>query len=364
MSLIPVLSDQTPTTPAPSKPLVLEPGRAALLACSAVALLALAGWLLLRGGDRDGLALSDVPFPLEPCLVPPHTLAVAARPDTFPVLDAPRLLTLAEADAFRIGHGKFLVPGDRVIGVAVDGDACAFPLRIMEWHEVVNVTLGGRPIAVTFGALSESVRAWDRRVGRDLVDLRPSGVLASMNPLLWDAAAGEASSLWSQIDGRAITGPRAQRGAQLEPVPAVLVPWAAWRAEHPNTRVLAPDLRVGKLYKRNPYAGYMGRDTLPFPVFPLPPPGLAPKARVLAVEVEGSRAVYAVARVAARAAATSGTWETEQAGETLLFEVLHDPAGVQPESLRVTRRDGGPVFTVPALWFAWYASHPQDPLVD
>lgn len=364
MSVIPMLPNQSSGNPTqPTRPLVLEPGRAVAMGASTVALFALTAFLLVGGSDSDELSLSEVTFPLEPCLVPRESLAVAARPETFAVIDQPKLLSLAEADGFRLGQGKFLVPGDRVIGVVVGKDACAFPIRIMEWHEVVNVELGGMPVAVTYGALSESVRAFDRRVGKDAVELRPSGILASMNPLLWDAAAGEASSLWSQIDGKAVTGPRATRRHDLTPIPASLVTWQSWRAAHPATRVLAPDLRVGKLYKRNPYAAYMGKDKLPFPVSPRPPEGLAAKARVLAVEVGGVRRVYSVARVAARTTAT-GAWETEQGGARLRFELLHDPAGVQPESLTVSRPDGGPLVSVPSLWFAWHAFHPLDPLMD
>lgn len=346
-----------------NKPVVLEPARAVV---AVFGLLALAGvaLLLFKRGSEPWRDLSQLPFPLEPCLVPRETLVAPARPDAFPALDEPRLLGADEAAGFKIGQGKFLVPGDRVIGTVVEGEACAFPVRILEWHETLDTTLGGVPIVVTWAALSECARVFDRRVGGETLAFHPSGVLSSMNALLYERRGrGEPSSLWSQVDGRAVTGPLAARGAVLRPIPAELLPWGAWKAAHPTTRVLAPDLRVGKLYKRNPYATYMGSDSLPFPVAPLPPAGLALKARVLAVEAGGERRVYAVERVSRRAD-RSGAWETTQGEVRLRFEVHADPGGVQPETLRVSRLDGQPLLSVPALWFAWHAAHPQDPLVD
>lgn len=356
------------TTPPPAadshKPVVLAPRQAVWLVAIAGAVVGLGALLLFQDQRPEWQDLSRLRFPLQPLLVPRDTLAVPAGPEYFPPLDQPRLLAPAEVAGFRLGEGKYLVPGDRVIGVVVNGEACAFPVRVMEWHEVYNGELGGVPLAVTYGALAECARAFDRRVGGESLELRPSGAVCNMGALLFDRRAREAdSSLWAQLDGRAVAGPAAGRGASLRPIPAELVPWGAWQAAHPDSRVLAPDLRVGKLYKRNPYAVYMGRDMLPFPVHPLPPPGLGLKARVLAVEAGGERRVYAVERVAAHAGQT-GRWEVAQGAARLRFEVVHDPAGVQPDGLRVALDGPGELLAVPALWFAWHASHPQDPLAD
>lgn len=355
--------------PPARKPLVLAPAQALGLLAGAALVLGFGALLLLGSGAPEWRDLSRLPFTLEPLLVPRATLAVPAGPDFFPPLDQPRLLEPDEVAGFQLGRGKFLVPGDRVIGVVVDGQACAYPLRVMEWHETLDTELGGVPIAVTYGALAECVRVFDRRVGGETLSLRPSGALSNMGALLFDQrpeprrSETRPSSLWSQVDGRAVAGPAAARGERLRPIPAELVTWGAWQATHPQSRVLAPDLRVGKLYKRNPYAVYMGREALPFPVEPLPPPGLAPKARILAVEAGGQRRVYAVERVAAQAD-PDGRWETTHGQVRLAFQVVHDPAGVGPSALRVTRPDGGELLAVPALWFAWHAHHPQDPLVD
>lgn len=62
--------------------------------------------------------------------------------DGIPALFAPATIPAAEAD--------FLEEGDRVLGLEVGGDARAYPLRILSWHELVNDTVGGRPVLVSW----------------------------------------------------------------------------------------------------------------------------------------------------------------------------------------------------------------------
>lgn len=288
------------------------------------------------------------------------TLAAAAPKDMLPSLVDPALMTAAEAGEFKLGRSKLLVRGDRVIGVVVDGEACAYPLRVMNWHEVVEHELGGVPLAVTYSALCDAVRVYDRRLGGETVSLGVSGLLIDSNPLLYDkrgeadSSAGE--SLWSQLDGAALSGPLA--GQRLRALPATLTHWEDWLALHPETRVITPDLRRGKLYKRDPYSSYEGTEAIRFPVDPEPPAGLSPKARVLAVTAGGETCVFPLDALAT-AADDAGEVQATVGGHALRFALSRDPAGVQAKAAEVSAPAGVALEVVPCFWFAWYAAHPD-----
>ncbi|MCW8140740.1 MAG: DUF3179 domain-containing protein [Planctomycetota bacterium] len=329
-----------------------------VLAAGAVAL------LLARaraGSAADAIAL-------EPCLVQRDLLVKATSPEALPPLVDPALLGPDEAQATRLPqHGKYLVPDDRVVGVALGGEACAYPVRVLQWHEVVTHTLGGAPIAVTYAALTDSARAFDRRVDGEALDLAASGFVWSSNPLLFDRRppapdGARPSSLWSQLQGRAVAGPAAARGLSLTPVPCVLTTWSSWRAAHPTTRVIGPDPSRADRYRKDPYNAYAGSEVLRFPVAPLPPAdaGLPHKAPTLVVGPPGRRVVYPVAWLV-RAAGEAGVWRTTQDGVEVVFRPAADPP--HAEVVLPPGRDDWEV--VHAAWFAWYAQHPDDArLVD
>jgi hypothetical protein len=276
-------------------------------------------------------------------------------------LDEPAMLTVAEVEARnREGRGKFLLPHDRVLGVEVEGDARAYPLRLLRWHEVVNDRVGGRDLLISYNPLCDSAVASERSTGGEALAFGVSGLVFNSNMLLYDRRAEpEASSLWSQLEARAIAGPAAAAGARLALVPAAIATWEQWLERHPETRVLAPVDRLRTLYKRDPYHSYFGSDLLHFPVEPLPPAGgLALKDHVLVVTVAGRDTVVALRRIAAAKGATSGAWETPEAGIPLRIDFDLDAGAALVEPLA----DPGPGFaTRQCFWFAWYAAHPDTP---
>src|SRR5688500_8454065 len=123
--------------------------------------LAAAAMALLLSRAKHGTAASS--FDLSTCLVPVADVVRATSPEALPPMIDPPLIGPDEAEAVKLpNHGKYLRAGDRVIGVVAGGIACAYPIRVMNWHEAVDHTLGGVPIAVTWAALSESPRVFDR----------------------------------------------------------------------------------------------------------------------------------------------------------------------------------------------------------
>jgi Protein of unknown function (DUF3179) len=334
-----------------------------VLALSAVLMIAVLGWYLPSILGRDG-GPPPRPFDLSDLRLPADTVAEGALRDVVPAMVDPGRVSVEEARELRFGtggHGKYLLSGSLVIGVEVEGEACAYPLRILDWHEVVNDTLGGLPLLVTWSPLTGSPAVFDRRVNGELLEFGVSGLLHQSNLLLYDRRPQDDAtreSLWSQLLGQAVSGPAGAAGHRLERVPFVFTHWDDWYAAHPETRVLAPDMeRRGRAYNQEPYKSYLGSDQLPFPVDPLPPADvdLWLKAPVIAVQAGGVTRVYPVSLVGERA--DGGSWETTQGDATLRFTYRPAPHGGGAPAALVEAPPGARVQF--AYWFGWYATHPD-----
>jgi hypothetical protein len=310
----------------------------------------------------DGRTVASYGFDLSTCLAPRERIVPAGmHRDGLLALDEPAMLTVAEVDVRNLeGRGKFLLPHDRVLGVEVGGEARAYPLRLLRWHEVVNDRVGGRDLLISYNPLCDSAVVADRSVAGETLAFGVSGLVANSNLLLYDRRAQpDASSLWLQLEARALAGPAAAAGAGLELLPAAIATWEQWLERHPHTSVLAPVEHMRTLYKRDPYHSYFGSDLLHFPVEPLAPPGdLALKDRVLVVTAGGHHTVFALRSLAAAAGASSGTWEGAAAGVPLRIDFDLEAGAALVEPLA----DPGPGFaTRQCFWFAWYAWHPETP---
>jgi hypothetical protein len=307
----------------------------------------------------DGRHAESYGFDLSSSLVPAQDIVASGMPrDGLSALDDPALLTAAEVEyRNQEGRGKFLLASDRVIGVEVAGDARAYPLRFLRWHEVVNDTVAGAPVVITYNPLCDSVMVADRTVGSDVLTFGVSGLLFNSNLLLYDRReTANSASLWSQLQARAITGPAARDRLDLQLLPAAVTTWGEWQARHTGSRVLAPTARLEKLYRRDPYHSYFGSDLLRFPVDPLPPPSeLALKDRVVAITVDEITETFALKRLASAVGADHGVWTTKVAGiqATIRFDSRLGTAVVAHAAV-----DGPAVGVRHAFWFAWYAQHP------
>ena len=315
-----------------------------------------------RHGLGDGRTVASYGFDLSSSLVPASRIVPAGMPrDGLLALNEPAILSVAKVEVRNHeGRGKFLLGRDRVLGVEVAGDARAYPLRLLRWHEVVNDRVGGRDLLVSYNPLCDSAVVCDRTDGGEALAFGVSGLVYNSNMLLFDRRSDPgSSSLWSQLQGRAIAGPAAAAGATMALLPAAIATWDQWRGRHPDTRVLAPVDRMRTLYKRDPYHSYFGSDLLHFPVEPLPLAGdLALKDRVLVISAGGRDTVVALRHLAAGAGAGSGTWEGAAAGIPLRVQFDLDAGAALVEPLA----DPGPGFaTRQCFWFAWYAWHPEAP---
>jgi len=184
-------------------------------------------------------------------LVDLDRISALLPPDGIPAVDDPLFLSPAEVD--------FLGDQEPVLAIEVDGDARAYPIQIMTWHEIVNDTIGGRPITVSFCPLCNSAIAYERTVGGRILDFGTSGSLFQSALVMYDR---QTESLWSHFTAEAIAGHLT--GAQLDTIPVATVSWAAWRDANPDGLVLSRETGHDRDYGRNPYVGYDDINSSPF----------------------------------------------------------------------------------------------------
>lgn len=295
----------------------------------------------------------------------------------------PHLLTAADVAALNAEgrRATFLVSDDRVVGVVINGEARAYPVRVLNWHEVVNDVVGGVPIAVTYSPLSDSVVVFDRRVGDVVLEFAHSGLVYNSNLLMYDLQeATAASSLWSQLRFEAISGPQA--GTMLTVLPMSVARWAAWLAEHPETTVVRGTEAYKKQYRKNPYGQYFATADLQYPVgqsitipegqarIPLMDRIVAiPRSAAGVLESEGGRAVAtplaepgaAAVEVASTATIGGTEWVTFEAREVIPGSgpagLTVDPSGEAPTFLQPGPGEAAQVPAVYATRFAWHAMY-------
>jgi hypothetical protein len=230
---------------------------------------------VLESRDRvivgDGEDPATYGFDLSTLTVPRHVLAAAMTKDHLLPLAAGRRLSAAQVDSLnKAERGKYLVSEDRVIGVVVAGEARAYPVRVLDWHEVTNDTLGGVPVAVCWHPLSGAAVVLDRRHGGEVLEFGVRGLVWTSHHLLHDRRPGAAGeSLWAPLLAQAVSGPAA--GDTLDVILSALTTWERWRSAYPGTTVPFPEPAMRAAYKRDPYGAYGSSDLLRYPVADLPP---------------------------------------------------------------------------------------------
>jgi len=170
--------------------------------------------------------------------------------DGIPSIDTPRFESVGDGFAD-------LATTEPVISLVVDGDARAYPLRILIWHEIVNDTVGGLPVAVTYCPLCNAAIVFDRRVEGRPLEFGTTGNLRNSDLVMYDR---ETESWWQQYTGAAIVGDL--NGTRLRSVPARLESAERFAQRHPEGKVLVPNDPDMRPYGINPYKGY---DTMPVP---------------------------------------------------------------------------------------------------
>jgi hypothetical protein len=159
-------------------------------------------------------------------------------------IDEPGFISAAEA-------AEWLAGNEPVIALELNGDARAYPLQIITWHEIVNDTVGNVPAVITFCPLCNSALAFDRRVGDQVFEFGVSGLLRNSDLIMYDRTT---ETLWQQFTGDGIIGELT--GERLTFLPTSIVSFADFREAHPDGQVLSRDTGLRGSYGSNPYAGY------------------------------------------------------------------------------------------------------------
>jgi Protein of unknown function (DUF3179) len=275
--------------------------------------------------------------------------------DGIPAIDAPRFVAVQDAD--------FLEDREPVIELVMEGEARAYPIQILIWHEIVNDVVAGVPVAATFCPLCNTALAFDRRVEGRTLDFGTTGNLRNSDLVMYDR---QTESWWQQFGGEALVGDLT--GAKLEQLPSRIVAWVDFRREHRGGKVLTRETGFSRPYGENPYVGYDSVDSSPiFPTENTDDDRLPPKERVVFIE-RGGEAVAVpfsslrqkkVARVEVGGARLIVRWRPGVASSLDDAEIA---AGRDTGAAEV--REGGRLvrFDQP-FWFAVAAFRPETRIV-
>lgn len=221
--------------------------------------------------------------------------------DGIPSLDNPNMIEAEKAD--------YLDDDSLVFGVSINGDARAYPLRIMGWHEMFNDTIGGVPVALAYCTLCGAGILYETHIdGRDTEFVfGSSGFLYRSNKLMFDR---ETNSLWNQFTGEPVTGPLVKSDIKLKTRPVAITSWGDWKGKNPTTKVLDLDTGFLRNYDEGVvYNSYFSSDKLMFP------------ALVNEQNIKAKEYVFGIRDVAQQKA-----WPLKAFGEE---PVINDALGVQ-----------------------------------
>lgn len=196
------------------------------------------------------------PAPLDPGIPPPsisQTALVTVLPqDAIPAIDDPQFVT---AD----GVGDDMAGGEKVLGIAWGGEARAYPVAVLSRHEVVNDEMAGQPVAITWCPLCYTGLTYSRSIEDEVLSFGVSGKLLLNGLVMYDRETG---SLWSQVLGRAISGP--WEGQALGLLPVTHTDWETWKGLYPDTLVLSKSRTAAQFprleYRIDPYISYYAAD--------------------------------------------------------------------------------------------------------
>lgn len=233
----------------------------------------------------------------------------------------------------------------RVLGVKVNGVAKAYPVPIMNYHEIVNDTFSGQPVVVTYCPLCGSGVAFDAMIDGEGRSFGVSGLLYNSDVLLYDR---QTETLWSQIMMQGVAGPLA--GEKLQMVPTMNTSWGEWKKRYPDTWVLTENTGYQRDYSRDPYPGY-GQSADVYFDLENEDDRFHPKETVIGIEINGEFKAYPFSELEK---AKNETIKDQFQGQELLINYQQ---GSQSATISNSRNEELPTLTT--FWFAWYAFHPE-----
>ncbi len=285
------------------------------------------------------LASTDNGFDLSNSSIPKQLILPGgpAR-DGIPSIDSPKFEEVEQV--------RWLNNHDQVLGISIAGENRAYPIAILNWHEIVNDRIGDQAFVISYCPLCGTGMAFSSEVKGQVLEFGVSGLLYNSDVLLYDR---ETESLWSQLKQRSVSGELV--GTELEHLPMTQMTWGDWKARYSRGLVLSRDTGFARDYSRSPYGNYNQSLTLYFPVEFLSK-RYHPKERVLGIQVAGKSRAYPFSELAKN---SSGVFSEQFNGQTLTIKYNADTRTGEI----LDSETGKLLSSVNAFWFAWFTFHPE-----
>ena len=287
-----------------------------------------------NGVSKNGFDLSNASISVD------KILSGGPGKDGIPAINNPVFVTQDKAG--------FIKDSDRVLALEVGGVAKAYPINILNWHEIVNDNIGSTNFAVTYCPLCGTGAIFSADVKGERSRFGVSGLLYNSDVLLYD---DQTESLFSQILSKAISGPLV--GEKLSPLVSTHTTWGKWKTLHPHTLVLSTATGYIRDYTRNPYQGYGSSRTLYFPA-----PSLSaeadsfhPKETVLGLKDGHRIKAYPFSELD-----NNNKSEFIDVVNGKAYTVLWDS---ENKSAQIKDQSGSLIPSIQGFYFAWVAFYPD-----
>lgn len=259
--------------------------------------------------------------------------------DCIPAIDNPKFISAAEAES-----KNQIEETDVVFAISHKGVNRVYPQRILNWHEIVNDTVSGDPLLITFCPLCGTAIGFERPLD---TTFGVSGKLVNSNLVMYDR---KTETLWQQLGGEAIIGELV--GQKLKPFPVDTLLWKDWKKLHPDTQVLSQDTGHSRDYDFYPYGNYEQDRSVYFPAEGENDDRLHPKEIVWGIEISGKAKAYSDKKLAE-------VGKLEETFNGIKLNIVRNKEG----QVRITRLDNGEqVIPDRSMWFAWASFNPQTEL--
>lgn len=292
--------------------------------------------------QRSGAVDLHAEYDLAGLTIPEGQIHTLLPRDAIPALTDPTREAAADAD--------WIPPDGRVIVVRIGKETVGVPIAVVNWHEIVNMEVGGAPVAVTYCPLCDSAAVFSRRVGDEgpVLEFGVSGALYNSNVLMYDRAE---KGLWSQLGMHAVSGPRA--GTALEVLPVEVVGFTAFKVRFPGAQIVSKETGHDRDYSASPYEAYFQGEELMVPVAAIGD-ALPPKTLGIGIAM-GEGASARAWFVPVSAIGDAGIRVETPAGEV---EVIRTDGGVAvasaPEGVRSAQ----------TFYYSWSAFYPDTQIVQ
>ena len=277
-------------------------------------------------------------FDLSDALIPSNEILRGGPPrDGIPSIDHPVFKPISDYHEFNSRH--------EILGVYHNGVAKAYPINIMDYHEVVNDDFAGEPVVITYCPLCGSGIAFESRIDGKPTQFGVSGLLYNSDVLLYDRTT---ESLWSQIMAQAVSGPA--KGRELSLIRTRRMTLGNWKKHYPQSLILTTDTGYTRSYHEKPYGGYDSQDRTYFPVSNIDN-RFHKKEWIIGIEVNNIYKAYPVKQLSK----LKGRQLVEELGGKTVT-LTWEQGG---ENVRAFLGDGSEIPALQMFWFAWVAFHPD-----